>query len=240
VPGVWGKGIGVYLIFFIFLINLAVTTAFVLSFRVSINSQGIRCPNFWGKSYFVEWSTITGARCYGGFWTLGFKFILISSNKISKALWLPLFLNKMPLFKRLVSDYTSTSNPIIIQLNEQKKPAYLLKQAETQIKLAWQAGIVSGTITLVLVLLSLAGYKFTGLIDASAIIDVCLVFGLSYGIYKKSRVAAIIMLLYFIFSKTWIAIELNAFPGFFSWLFLIFYLGGVQGTVTYRKLSIQN
>jgi hypothetical protein len=237
VPGVWRKGVGIYSIIFVFLLNLALTTALVLYYKVSINSQGIRCSDFWGKFYFVEWSTITGVKYYGGFWTLGLKFLLVSTTKLSKALWLPLFLNDMPQFKRLVSEYTSTNNPIIIQLNERNNPAYLLKEAETQIKLAWQAGIVSGIVTLVLVILSLAGYNSTGLIDASAILDVCLVFGLSFGIYKKSRVAAVIMLVYFIFSKTWIAIVLKRFPGFLSGLFLIFYLGGVQGTVTYRKLS---
>ncbi len=73
------------------------------------------------------------------------------------------------------------------RLHERNTPTYRLKEAEAQIKLAWQAGIVSGTITLIFVLLSLAGYDFTGLIDASALIDVCLRFGLSFGFYKKAE-----------------------------------------------------
>jgi hypothetical protein len=123
------------------------------------------------------------------------------------------------------------------RLHERNTPTYRLKEAEAQIKLAWQAGIVYGTLSLIVVLLSLAGYDFTGLIDASGLIDVCLIFGLSFGIYKKSRVAAVIMLVYFAFNQAWIIIEIKRFPGLISWIFLILFLRGVQGTFTYQKLS---
>ncbi|MEG4589189.1 hypothetical protein QUA54_28815 [Microcoleus sp. MOSTC5] len=237
VPGVWNKGVGIYSIFFVLLLNFAITTALVFYSRVSVNSRGIKCTNFWGKFYLVEWSTIRGARFYSGFWTSGLKFILISTTKLSKDLWLPLFLNDMSNFEQLVSKYAGTKNPLVKRLNERNTPTYRLKEAEAQIKLAWQAGIISGTLTLIFVLLSLAGYNFMGLIDASALIDVCLMFGLSFGIYKKSRIAAVLMLVYFAFNQAWIIIEIKRFPGIISWIFLILFLRGVQGTFTYRKLS---
>jgi hypothetical protein len=140
-------------------------------------------------------------------------------------------------FEQLVSKYAGTKNPLVKRLHERNTPTYRLKEAEAQIKFAWQAGIVSGTLTLIFVLLSLAGYDFTGLIDASALIDVCLMFGLSFGIYKKSRIAAVLMLVYFAFNQAWIVIVLKRFPGIISWIFLILFLRGVQGTFTYRKLS---
>jgi hypothetical protein len=239
VPGVWNKGVGIYSIFFVLLLNLAVTTALVFYSRVSVNSRGIKCTIFWGKLHFVEWSTIRGARFYSGFWTSGLKFILISTTKLSKDLWLPLFLNDMSHFEQLVSKYAGTKNPLVKRLHERNTPTYRLKEAEAQIKFALQAGIVYGTLTLILVLLSLAGYDFTGLIDASALalIDVCLRFGLSFGIYKKSRIAAVLMLVYFVFNQAWIVIVLKRFPAILSWLFLILFLKGVQGTFTYHKLS---
>lgn len=237
VPGIWNKGMGIFSIFVVALLNLAITTGLVFYYRVSVNSRGIKCTTFWGNLHFVEWSTIRGARFYSGFLTSGLKFILISTTKVSQDLWLPLLLNDMSHFEQLVSKYAGTKNPLVKRLHERNTPTYRLKEAEAQIKWAWQAGIVSGTWTLILVLLSLAGYGFTGLIDASALIDVCLVFGLSFGIYKKSRVAAVIMLVYFLLSKAWIVIGLKIFPGVISWFFLILFLGGVQGTFTYRKLS---
>jgi len=237
VPGVWNKGVGIYSILFCVLLNLAVTTALVFYYRVSVNSRGIKCTNFWGKHHFVEWSTIRGARFYSKILTPGLKFILVSSTKLSQDLWLPLFLNDMSHFEQLVSKYAGTKNPVVKRLHERNTPTYRLKEAEAEIKFAWQAGIVSGTMTLIFVLLSLAGYNFTGLIDASALIDVCLIFGLSFGIYKKNRIAAVLMLVYFAFNQAWMVIVLKRFPGIISWVFLILFLRGVQGTFTYRKLS---
>ena len=237
VPGVWNKGVGIYSILFFVLLNLAVTTALVFYYRVSVNSRGIKCTNFWGKLHFVEWSTIRGARFYSKILTPGLKFILVSSTQLSQDLWLPLFLNDMSHFEQLVSKYAGTKNPLVKRLHERNTPTYRLKEAEAQIKLAWQAGIVSGTLTLILVLLSLAGYDFTGLIDASALIDVCLRFGLSFGIYKKSRIAAVLMLVYFALCQAWIIIETKTFPGLIPGIFIILFLRGVQGTFTYRKLS---
>jgi hypothetical protein len=237
VPGVWNKGVGIYSIFFVLLLNLAVTTALVFYSRVSVNSRGIKCTNFWGKLHLVEWSTIRGARFYSKLLTPGLKFILVSSTKLSQDLWLPLFLNDMSNFEQLVSKYAGTKNPLVKRLHERNTPTYRLKEAESQIKFALQAGIVYGTLTLIFVLLSLAGYDFTGWIDASGLIDVCLIFGLSFGIYKKSRVAAVIMLVYFSLSQAWIVIVLKRFPAIISWIFLILFLRGVPGTFTYQKLS---
>jgi hypothetical protein len=239
VPGVWNKGLGLYSIFFVVLLNLAVTCALVFYSRVSVNSRGIKCSSFWGKFYFVEWSTIRGARFHNGFWTSGLKFILISTTTLSKDLWVPLFLNDMPHFKQFVSKYAGTSNPLLKRLHERNTTTYLLKEAEAQIKFAWEAGIVYATLGLLFLLLSLAGYELTGLglINASALLDVCMIFGLSFGIYKKSRVAAVIMLVYCAFSQAWTIVELRRFPGFISWLCLFLFFRGVQGTFTYRKLS---
>jgi hypothetical protein len=237
VPGVWNKGVGIYSILFCVLLNLAVTTALVFYSRVSVNSRGIKCAIFGGKRHFVEWSTIQGARFYSKILTPGLKFILISSTQLSQDLWLPLLLNDMSHLEQLVSKYAGTKNPLVKRLHERNTPTYRLKEAEAQIKFAGQAGIVYGTLSLIGVLLSLAGYDFTGWINASGLIDVCLIFGLSFGIYKKSRVAAVIMLVYFSLSQAWIVIVLKRFPAIISWLFLILFLRGVPGTFTYRKLS---
>ena len=53
VPGVWNKGVGIYSIFFVVLLNLAVTTALVFSSRVSLNYRRIKGTNFWEKLHFL-------------------------------------------------------------------------------------------------------------------------------------------------------------------------------------------
>ncbi len=197
----------------------------------------MRCSNYWGKLYFAEWSTITSARSYGGLWTFGLKFILVSTTKLSGALWLPLFLHDVPQLRQVASGYAGTSNPLVIQLMKLNNPT---KKAEDQIKLAWQGGTVQSTITLVFTLLALAGYDFFirlfGVVDILSLINVCLIYGLSFGIYKKSRTAAVIMLIYFVADKAWAVIELKRNPGILSLLFLIVYVSGVQGTFAYHRL----
>lgn len=235
-PGFWSKGIGIYSIPVVFLLNLILIIALNFYYRVSINSQGIKCSDFWGKLCFAEWSTITSARFYGGFWTLGLKFVLVSTTKLSKSLWLPLFLSNMPQFQHLASEYAGINNPLTIRLSELNTPAYLLKEAKAKIKLAWQAGMFSGVLTLILILLSLAGYRI-GWIDMWSLIDACLIFGLSFGVYKKSRVAAVVMLIYFLFNQIYFVIEFKRAPGILSLLFLFIYAQGIQGTFSYRKLS---
>ena len=46
VPGVWNKRVGIYSILFCVLLNLAVTTALVFYYKVSVNSRGIKCTIF--------------------------------------------------------------------------------------------------------------------------------------------------------------------------------------------------
>ena len=241
IPSVWK--FGVYSLFFVALINLALTTGLIFYYRASINLQGLRCSNSWGKLYFTEWSTITGARSYGGIWTLGLKFLLISTTQFSSALWLPLFLNDMPRFKQMVSDYAGRSNPLVIQLMGRNIPISKAEDAEKKIKLAWQGGVAQGIIASVFILFALAGYDFfikLGVVtDISAFLDVCLIFGLSFGIYKKSRIAAVVMLIFYVLSQAWAAIEFKRIPGILSWLFLISYVSGVQGTFAYHKLQLR-
>lgn len=121
IPGVWKTG--GYLLFFVALINLALTAGCIFYYRVSISPQGMRCSNYWGKLHFAEWSTITSARSYGGLWTFGLKFILVSTTKFSGALWLPLFLHDVPQLRQVASSYAGTSNPLVIQLMKQTQPS---------------------------------------------------------------------------------------------------------------------
>jgi hypothetical protein len=106
-----------------------------------------------------------------------------------------------------------------------------------KIKHATIAGVVSGCITLAITLFALAGNSilgFTGL----ELIDVALIFGLTFGIYKKSRTCAVIMLLYFVISKIVLIAENGAAGsgGIVALVFLYYYFQGMVGTFQYHKL----
>ncbi len=109
-----------------------------------------------------------------------------------------------------------------------------LKKAQKHIRNAWIAGVVSGTVSLYISLVrSIAANLFPLPIDG------LIFFGLSFGIYKRSRICAIAMLIVFIFEKltqdsltepkiVYIPVVL---------VFLYFYSQGVRGALVYHKLT---
>ena len=105
-----------------------------------------------------------------------------------------------------------------------------------KIRNAWIAGLVSGGITLAVTLLAVAGMSVLGY-SAVELIDVALVFGLTFGIYKKSRTCAVLMLVYFVISKVILMTEMrSASPMIVGLVFLYFYAMGVVGTFQYHRL----
>lgn len=103
------------------------------------------------------------------------------------------------------------------------------------IKNAWIAGLISIGITITFTLISMSGTDVIGL-DASAFIDVFQMIIFTFGIYKKSRTCAILMLALFIFNK----ILMWQYAGVGSGLplalvFLWYYSKGVIGTFQYHN-----
>ncbi|MFM7910222.1 MAG: hypothetical protein ACKPA9_35320 [Microcystis sp.] len=105
-----------------------------------------------------------------------------------------------------------------------------LKKANNQIKTAWITGTISGVMTLL-------GTLFLNIPDL--FIDVVLTFGLSFGIYKKSRICAVIMFGYYIASRIffWEILKGNPLGLIVSIAFIYFFWQGVQGTFAYHKIT---
>jgi serine/threonine-protein kinase len=116
-------------------------------------------------------------------------------------------------------------------------PPAIPKPIADKIKNAWIAGAISGTITLVVTLFAISGSSILGF-SAWELLDVALIFGLTFGIYKKSRTCAVLMLIYFLYAKiTLIAQNGVASSGIVLALVFIYYFGqGVVGTFQYHKL----
>ena len=100
---------------------------------------------------------------------------------------------------------------------------------------ATTAGVISGVITLIVTLVSMAGGK---VLEFSAwnLLDVALIFGLTYGIYKNRRICAVSMLIYFLFSKIYLAVTLKQAPSFLAYIFIYYFFQGVRGTFAYHRL----
>jgi serine/threonine-protein kinase len=134
--------------------------------------------------------------------------------------------------------------------NPYKPPATNVELVETEpevpveiakkIRNGWVAGLVSVGFTLVLVMVSFTGTSVLG-IDAWALLDVAFMAGLTFGVYRKSRTCAILLLAFFVLNKILMWVESNTLAGMplaviFGW----FYVQGVMGTFEYHRWMRDN
>ena len=91
------------------------------------------------------------------------------------------------------------------------------------------AGTISGVLTLLVTLISASGVDIPGLdFDLWNLFDVLLIFGLTFGIYKKNRVCAVLMFVYFVGSKVLMWKESGSVSGLsMAALFGYFFLQGI-------------
>ena len=113
-------------------------------------------------------------------------------------------------------------------------PGKVLKKIRT----AWIACLVSAGMTLVMIAVVIAtGKGSLGLQGPIDLLDVVFILGMAFGISRKSRVCAVLMLVYFAFSK-YLIIRATGQLGsvWLGLVFLYFYAQGVLGTFEYHQL----
>jgi serine/threonine-protein kinase len=126
-----------------------------------------------------------------------------------------------------------------------KAPAVNVDRPETEpevppeilgkIRSAWIAGLVSIVFTLVFIAISLSGTSIMG-INAWGLIDVAVMGGLSYGVYRRSRTCAILLLAVFLINKILMWMEAGGPSGWLMALvFFLLFLQGVIGTFQYHR-----
>jgi len=103
------------------------------------------------------------------------------------------------------------------------------------------AACISGSLTLVIVAIAIFSNNDDALAlwnDPANFFDIILIFACAYGVYKKSRTAAVVLFIYFIISKILIGIETGKVSGIFmSLVFLYFYGKAIQGAFIYKKIE---
>jgi predicted Zn finger-like uncharacterized protein len=110
-------------------------------------------------------------------------------------------------------------------------------QWKKPIRNACIAGTISGVLTLLVSLICASGVDIPGLdFDLWNLFDVLLIFGLTFGIYKKNRVCAVLMFVYFVGSKVLMWKESGSVSGLsMAALFGYFFLQGILGTFAYHR-----
>jgi hypothetical protein len=105
-----------------------------------------------------------------------------------------------------------------------------------KIKSAWVAALISASVTLVITLIAMSGKNLFGF-SAWELIDVTLIFGLAFGIYKKSRLCAVLMFIYFIASKIALMAQFGVSISIVVAIaFAYFFWQGISGTFAYHKV----
>ncbi|WP_291569000.1 MULTISPECIES: hypothetical protein [unclassified Clostridium] len=111
------------------------------------------------------------------------------------------------------------------------------EKALNYIKSAWGLAIACSLITLLGITISVLGNNnFLGL-SLYGLIDVVLLLGLGFGVYKKSRVCAVILFIYFTLGKLYmLSSGMSNIGGLIiSIAFGTCYFQGIRGTIHYHK-----
>jgi hypothetical protein len=106
-----------------------------------------------------------------------------------------------------------------------------------KIRSGFIVAMISGVMTLGIMILAVSTAALNSMFSIWTSVDVVLIFALAFGIYKKSRVAATAMFVYFLASKIWIIVETGR-PGGLALgiIFLYFYFQAMVGTYQYHKI----
>ncbi|HTJ79754.1 MAG TPA: hypothetical protein VL357_12235 [Rariglobus sp.] len=118
-----------------------------------------------------------------------------------------------------------------------------ISKAKSAIKRSFICGIISTFITLIatLVVLYRGDFRLSGVpISIYTLVDVILMAGLTTGLFFKSRICAILMVTYFLWSKYMqfsSGMEIPPVAFVVSLVFLYFYIEGMRGTFAYHRLK---
>lgn len=121
-----------------------------------------------------------------------------------------------------------------------------IEQAKKKIRTAWIIGLISGFITLFFTVAAAMNAGGTLTIQGTTLglgvlLDVFLIFVLTFGIYMKSRVAAVGMFVYFLGSRLLMLADVPAIDTstvislLVAITILYFYAEGARGAVMYHR-----
>ena len=103
----------------------------------------------------------------------------------------------------------------------------IIGKPELEIRAAWIAAVVVAGATTVGILV--------GVLNRWNILDVFLSLGLAFGIYRRSRVCAVLMLCYFVANRILAIVEFHKSPGAEAFFLGVAFILGVHGTLDYHR-----
>jgi S1-C subfamily serine protease len=109
------------------------------------------------------------------------------------------------------------------------------EKIDRAIQRAWIAALVCGGITLVVGLIAIGGTQLVPGYNGGIVLDALILFGLAFGVYKRSRICATLLVGYAAFNEVYIIITgIDKSPGL-RVIFIYFYFRGMLATFAYQK-----
>ena len=123
--------------------------------------------------------------------------------------------------------YSAPASPVALP------PPEIPVDVHRKIRDAWICAVASGVITLAATLYGMRNDPEA----AWQLIDVVILFALGYGIYRRSRACAVLMLVYWIGAKAYEIVVTGRFSGWLLGIvFAAAFVYGVVGTFAYHRL----
>lgn len=118
-----------------------------------------------------------------------------------------------------------------MKMEAQPDPAQKIDHA---IKRAWMVAIFTATITMLVGVMAIAGARPVASLDGTALIDAAILYGLAFGIYKRSRICAVGLILYVVIAAG-LAVNQGTKVSPLQVIFAYFYCRGLLAIFTYHK-----
>jgi hypothetical protein len=116
-----------------------------------------------------------------------------------------------------------------------------VEEASKRIKLGWVAGVISASITFIVSLLPLFGVSILGFDSPGIPLNILgslFVGALAFGVYRKSRACASVLLGQFLFWKIVLIVKYGVILGIWAGLvYLYCFIQGVRGTFEWHSLE---
>jgi hypothetical protein len=110
-------------------------------------------------------------------------------------------------------------------MDTQSESSFSLELRERHIARAWVAACISAGLTLIIGLLALTGVYAAPGFDAWILLDAAILGGLAFGVARRSRVCALILVVYGVLNEVYMALNGQSFS-IFRLIFIYFYIRG--------------
>jgi hypothetical protein len=98
------------------------------------------------------------------------------------------------------------------------------------------AAFICAAVTAVAALAAMFGYALMPGFNGWALLDAALFAGLGWGVWRLSRIAAILALALYLVERAMMFSQTPSHLGVITVMFIIFFVNGVRGTVAYHRL----